>query len=73
MQNSGNDRGCKIDGDDRTVVGKIIYELGGKTTGYILNDGEIILTRDIYFDTEPFKTMVIRSMLISNHRRVNKC
>ena len=79
LQNSGNDRGCKIDGDDRTVVGKIIYELGGKTTGYILNDGGIILTRDIYFDAEPFKTMVtfktmvIRSMLISNHRRVNKC
>ena len=71
LRNPGNDSGYEIDGDDRTVIGKIIYELGGKTTGYILNDGGIILTRDIYFDAEPFKDMVIGSRLIGNSRRVN--
>ena len=30
-------------------------------------------TRYIYIGTEPFKTMVIRSMLIGNPRRVNEC
>lgn len=30
-------------------------------------------TRYIYFDTESFKTMVIRSMLIGNLRRLNEC
>ena len=65
LRNQRNDGAYKIDGDDRTILGKIAYGLNGKTVGYILDDGGIFFDKELYFEYAPFRTIVTRSNIIA--------
>lgn len=66
LQSSENDENsCKIDGDDRTVLGKIDWALNGDNVGYILNDGGIIFNKGLHLDYKSFITIIERSNLIA--------